>query len=108
MRNSQACATLCNARPRTRNEVLGQRFESARRLSPPGLYKPPRVSLAVCCISGGRHRRDAAERQTSLGGQDGGRVRGLRPPERRRRPLINRLVERSRLDDEILGVYELG
>ncbi len=58
--------------------------------------------------SGRRHRHPPAHRQAILGGEDRACVRGLRAPERRRRPLVGHLFERGRLDDELPGTDEIG
>ena len=55
-----------------------------------------------------RHRRSATERQSRFRGHDGGRVRGLHPPELRSRPLLERCFDRCCLDDELPGIDELG
>src|SRR5687768_2347994 len=59
-------------------------------------------------LSGGRHRRGAAQRQSLLRGQDDCRVHTLHPPKLRRRPLLDGLLYGRRLDHELAGVDQLG
>src|SRR5215208_2167387 len=59
-------------------------------------------------LSGGRHRRGAAQRQLFLRGHDDRRVCTLHSPKLRRRPLIERLLYGRRLDHQLAGVDEFG
>ncbi len=59
-------------------------------------------------LGGRQHRGRTAQGQPGAGGQDRARVRGQRPPERRRRPLLDRRVERRRLDHELPGIDEIA
>ena len=67
---------------------------------------PPGVCF-LSGLSGGRHGRRSAQRQPALGGQYHRRVRGLGPPEMRRRPLLYRLLYGPRLYHQLAGVREL-
>src|SRR5215212_9117922 len=59
-------------------------------------------------LSGGRHRRGAAQRQLFLRGHDDRRVCTLHSPQLRCRPLIERLLYGRRLDHQLAGVDEFG
>src|SRR5215210_6608942 len=59
-------------------------------------------------LSGGRHRRGAAQRQFLLRGQNDRRVHTLHPPKLRHPPLVDRLLYGRRLDHQLAGVDQLA
>src|SRR5215203_2593756 len=59
-------------------------------------------------LSGGWHRRGAAQGELLLRGQDDRRVGTLYPPQLRRRPLVDGLLYGRRLDHQLAGVDQLG
>src|SRR5215217_9003768 len=59
-------------------------------------------------LSGGWHRRGAAQGELLLRGHDDRRVRTLHPPQLRRRPLMKCLLYGSRLDHKLARVDKLG
>src|SRR5215208_172952 len=111
----QTYSLQCLLCTRTRNSRTSAHEEDRTRVRSK-LYSPEVVEgrfsegrpQEACLLSGGRHRRGAAQRKLLLGGQDDRRVRALHPPKLRRRPLADGLLYGRRLDYQSAGVYELG